>query len=182
MEKEKVFVNFPLSKSTMAAYAQAIFPPVGLGQCCTVIFQPEAGKRKRSKFLVENLNLFKSSLPKDKPVEAYYIDPVDLIRRDSPAYLLLILQTLQSEEKEIPDERLLIQKLKQLFLSKTRKCHLVLFLGKFDEIEFMPGQLAQNLKALWQVDKTSVHFIFLAKREIVLTDEVKKYGELSEAT
>lgn len=58
---------------------------------------------------------------------------------------------------------------------------IVFFLGKFDELEFMSTLLANNLKAVWAIDKRRTHFVFLVTNEALTEEFLKGLGELSEA-
>lgn len=174
---------YPVTPETMHEYAAKVLGPIQRGQCVTVEFYPHAGKRTWNKFLIKNLSLFKKELPEQKKFLLFYLDPIELTTESSLGYLQLLYSLIKKENEPTPESyREVFKAIKervQRLLERGRE--VVFFLGKFDELKFLDTILANNLKALWEVDKKRVHFVFLVTKEVLSEDFLEEVGELSEA-
>lgn len=174
--------HLPLPQKTMETFVRLLFAPIEHGQSLVLLFRARAGRRALPKFLIANLELFKKEIKKGIENYAfYYIDPPELTEQTPLGYMTLFCQELASKDTSLPVSYPEAFKcVKELIAQKSKEKELVFFLNEFDEISFMNQNLANNLKALWQTNKTRIHFVFLPFEDISSKSLVQTYGQLSE--
>lgn len=173
----------PLPEPTLRRMVRLIFKPISRGQSLVLLFdQIKAGRRALPKFIISSLDLFADEL--DNKPDHYrfcFIDPVEITEESDLGYLQLFHQTLSPDLRSPPKTYYeTYSRLKNTLARKVKKNDIVFFLHQFDELPYMSRRLANNLKALWQIDKERIHFVFLPFAPFnpdFLTD---RYGELTE--
>jgi DNA-binding winged helix-turn-helix (wHTH) protein len=173
----------PVTPQTLHEYAQKVFAPIRRGQCVTFQFYPHGGKRTWNKFLINNLELFKKEFPEQRNFLFFYLDPIELTEESPFGYFQLLYSLIKKEIAPMPESyRAVYEAIKARVgsLLKEEK-EIVFFLGKFDELGFMNTLLANNLKAIWDIDKRRIHLVFLLTNESLTDEFLENLDELSEA-
>jgi hypothetical protein len=161
-----------------------------------------AGRRMVTKFVIENIGVFKKALPNPKKYLLIYVEPLDLTEESLAGYLRLMglsfidvcrqnpkcSSLVDKEEEFFSDESIgyarLLGKLKELVKKAIsqgfRGFEVVFFLGEFDELTFANKIFYNNLKSLWSSLSPSLHFVFLMRENITESHLIKKFCELAE--
>lgn len=175
-------LDLPLLPETFANFVRLIFAPVEKGQSAQVIFTSGAGSRSLSKFLIKNFASFSSLLKKKAyNYELFFIDPAEMTEGTPLGYLLVIMQQL-APDVDLTDSNTfqVFNKLKRTLEGRVKDKELVFFMHHFDDLPFMNPDLGNNLKALWQVDKPRIHFLFLTYADMTQDGSLESYGRLAE--
>jgi DNA-binding winged helix-turn-helix (wHTH) protein len=174
---------YPVTYETLHEYAQKVFTPIKMGQCATIQFYPRGGKRTWNKFLINNLKLFKQEFPEQKNFLLFYLDPIELTEESPFGYFQLLYSLIKKETAPMLESYREVYKAIKVRVDGLLKegKEVVFFLGKFDELGFMSPLFANNLKAIWDIDKRKIHFVFLVTNEALVDEFLENLDELSEA-
>lgn len=173
---------YPLPRSTMEEFVRRLFAPIEKGQSLVLLFEAKAGRRALSKFLIANFELFRRQIKKGVDhYSLYFIDPPEMAESSPLGYISLFYYEMTGCPPPLPSQYFdVFARVKEAIQKKVKEKELVFFLNQFDEIPFMDKTLANNLKALWQVDKNRVHYVFLPFDNIATPETIENYGELRE--
>lgn len=180
--KKETF-SYPVTPKTMHWYAAKVFDSIRSGQCVTLQFHPSAGQRKHTRFLIDNIALFKEELPERSRFLFYFIDEIEMTEGSSAGYLRLLYSQILKRGSRLPSrygELFKAVKARVRAILKEKK-EIVFFLHGFDKLPFMDWVLASNLKAVWAINKRRVHFGFLVSRGFPRGEDLERLGELGQA-
>jgi hypothetical protein len=197
---DKSNIIYPVTKETMHAYAKSIFEPIVKGECVTAVWVPMAGRRKLTKFILENIESFTNELPHHDKYLLVYVEPLDLTEDNLAGYLRLMARSLVETAKmnkhlqqEIFENDLasftnetlsypvLLEGLKKLLSKVTDNgLEVVFFLGEFDELSFGTRIFYNNLKSLWTRFYPRLHYVFLMINVVESQNYFSYFDELGE--
>jgi len=175
---------YPLPKPTMEDFVRRLMAPIEKGQSLVLILEAKSGRRALSKFFIANTHLFTKQIRKGpNHYKFFFIDPPELPENSPLGYLMLLYSELNENKLEGCPSTYgeIFSRLKEKIKHYLESFEVVFFLNKFDELDFMTESLANNLKALWQIDKTRIHFVFLPWEDLSNPQILRNYGELKEA-
>ncbi|MBN1263502.1 MAG: winged helix-turn-helix transcriptional regulator [Candidatus Pacebacteria bacterium] len=156
-----------------------------LGESLTICFIPHGGKKTLMKYFSRKsrrpafLKLGKSL--------CCFIDH-DELARESPAYFFRLILNCLEEKKVVILKKTKLKSKKRNPLTTLKETleklvkaeyHLILIINKLDELK-MPAVFFNNLKRLWEIDKTRLHFIFTVTTPASFLRKQQKYGQLRE--
>jgi DNA-binding winged helix-turn-helix (wHTH) protein len=175
--------HLPFPKKYVSNYLWEIFTPLGRGECVTPVWVATAGRRFLTRFIVDNINLFKAEIPDYKKYLLVYVEPLDLTEESQAGYLRLIGKTFieacearedlkigldESDWRVFDDDQSAYSKLldalkKLISLAAEKEIEPVVFLGEIDELGFITSIFCNNLRSLWNRFNGRLHFVFLIK-------------------
>lgn len=179
MKKDEAKIGHILPLQTeKLLFEQKLLGPLLAGENVTAVWVEHGGRKKALSFLVQNADIFGfSKLGKYKLI---YVDYNFLTEESIESYFKLILNSLG-----LPSDADL-EKFSAFFCLKTeierilaQSYRLIFILSGFESINF-PSSFFNNLKALWQLDKKKIHFIFGVAKNIFAPDNFGEYDHLRE--
>lgn len=200
MDKDDKYF-YPVTAETVHKYAASIFGPIQKGECVTTVWVPMSGRRMWSKFIIENIDLFKDELPYYEKYLLIYIDPLDLTEESLSGYLRLMLTSfievckknkickdvenldtnLDVATNEVtPYPKLLVTLKSVLDGVASKGFETVFFLGEFDELKFANAVLYNNLKSLWSRLYPRLHYVFLMREVVTAPEKTASWGDFNE--
>lgn len=159
-------------------FEQTLLPCLLAGDCVTAMWVPHGGRTKTMAYLCQNASKF--NFGKLGKYKIRYLNKDELTEEAPEAYFQLMLRSLNPRLKNYRQEEAFFLIKEKINLLLRKNYHLILILGKFDELPFS-RTFFNNLYSLWQMNKTRVHFIFTVKRNIFQKDLFEKYDQLREA-
>lgn len=189
-------MRYPFPKEYMETYADRLFKAIHKEECATSVWVATAGRRVADRFIIDNISLFNELLPNYQKYLLAYIEPLDLTEESQAGYIRLIGRTfievckkrtdLQCEftdneidlfDSEQTSYPRLLDGLKNLISKLTHLgIEVVLFLGEFDELNFINNIVSNNLRSLWNKFDGKLHYVFLIK-DLRLVFDQNPFGE-----
>ncbi|MCL5090811.1 MAG: winged helix-turn-helix domain-containing protein [Patescibacteria group bacterium] len=157
-------------------FKETILSRLLAGESLTAIWIKHGGRSRAMTFLSQYSEYFDfKTLGK---YQILFIDQEELTEETSQAYFRLMFKNLCTEKNL--DQGDIFFSLKEKVKEITdRGEHLIFILGRFDELNFS-STFFNNLKNLWQVNKTKIHYIFPIMDNIFLSENFEKYDQLRE--
>ncbi|MCL5090931.1 MAG: winged helix-turn-helix domain-containing protein [Patescibacteria group bacterium] len=155
--------------SEKAFYEEKLLRIFLKGESTVIEWLPHAGRKRTLTYLVENADQFNYS--KLGKYQIFYFDLDSLPEESEEGYFQFMLNTMglmpsQTQKAFFTVKETIGQWLKDGY-------HLIFILGRFDDLNFSET-FFNNLKALWDLDCTKIHFLFAVNRNLNL----EKYGKL----
>lgn len=169
----------PLPKESMTKITNLVGTVLAKGESASLVFWPHAGAKKLFKFFLANQKLFPQIFAKNR--QNFFLDFVDLPENSPKGYFYRLAQLLkipllpysQIEEYSLFEK---IQKQVETLIKSEQEIVVI-----WDNFNGLPQDLNffNKLKAIWQIEKFKIHYLFLFKK----TPEIKEavtFGELFE--
>lgn len=173
-------INHILTAATeKKLFQETLLPCLLRGENITAIWVPHGGKVRTMCFLEEYSHHFGYTA-----LEKYLIIKIDsdeLVECSSQVCFKLFVSRLTEKlghQEDTPPDCFSFLKNKITRLTQEG-WHLIFILGRFDEFNF-PESFYENLKNIWQINKTKIHYLFAVSRNIFAKENFLKYGQLRE--
>lgn len=145
------------------------------GESLTGFWVPHAGMRKSLTYLLQNSEDF--GFKKLGKYKIIYVAWEDMAENSVEEYFRLMLLGLDSHVEVTKNESIFFALKRTVKKYLDEEYSLIFILRKFDDVDFGSG-FFNNLKTLWQINKTKFHYIFAVNKDICSGENFKKYDQL----
>jgi len=154
-------------------FGKKLLTPLLRGESITVVWVPHGGIRTKMRFFIKNADFF--GLNKIGKYKIAYINPYEMIENTPVEYFRLMINSL-GETVEVENKNPLLGLEEKIVNLLNLHNHIIFILGEFSKINFS-SQFYNNLFALYQLNRTKIHYIFNLSQDILL-QKIDKYDQL----
>lgn len=179
MPKQQQIEHILTPETEKHFFTDQILPPLLHGESITIIWTFYGGIQTQMKFLQNHSRFF--GFNKLGSYKIIRINPRELTDDGQEAFFSLMLYNLDQNFYDCIEKKPAFFALKEKIIRVLDKNnHLIIVIEEFNKLNF-PENFYNNLFALWQIEKSKIHFIFCTTENILTDEFLQKYGKFKEA-